>query len=88
MPEQRTETTQPSWLVTVRPQIAEFAALMEREMQANAHKDNHPLSHDFEHLLGELRGHVEKFVVDPTHEHAADVANLAMLALSEVPHGA
>lgn len=69
----------------VRPEIAAFSILMEREMQANAHKDSHPLSHDFDHLVSELRCHVGKFAADPTEEHAADVANLAMLALAEVP---
>ena len=68
----------------LRPQVAEFAALMEREMLANAHKDSHPLSHDFNHLLNQLREHVEKFAAEPTDEHAADVANLAMLALAEI----
>lgn len=53
-------------------------------MQANTHKDAHPLSHDFDHLLSELRGHVAKFEAAPTSEHAADIANLAMLALAEV----
>ena len=67
----------------VRPQVAAFAVLMEREMLANAYKDDHPLSHDFAHLLAQLREHVEKFAVKPTDEHAADVANLAMLALAE-----
>lgn len=66
-------------------QVLAFAALMERELLANAHKDDHPLSHDRAHLLDELRGHVEKFAVEPTDEHAADVANLAMLALAAVP---
>jgi len=70
-------------MVEARRRVAEFALLMERELQANAHKDDHPLSHDFDHLLSELRGHVEKFASDPTDEHAADVANLAMLALAE-----
>jgi hypothetical protein len=61
-------------------QVAAFALLMERELSANARKDTHPLSHDFDHLLSELHGHVDKFSEKPTAEHAADVANLAMLA--------
>jgi hypothetical protein len=61
--------------------VAEFAAAMEHELVANAHKDAHPLSGDFDHLVSELRGHVEKLAAEPTVEHAADVGNLAMLAL-------
>lgn len=76
-------TTPPGSLPAVRPAVLAFAVTMERELQANAHKDEHPLSHDFPHLLDQLREHVEKFAANPSDEHAADVANLAMLALVE-----
>lgn len=66
-------------------QVAQFAALMERELKANWYKDAHPLSLDFDHLIEQLLDHVEKFATAPTEEHAADVANLAMLALAAAP---
>lgn len=64
------------WFV---PLIHDFAGQMAEEMAANLHKDSHPLSSDPSHLLEQLREHVEKLAASASREHAADVANLAML---------
>lgn len=65
-----------------------FLALMRKELHANSHKGDREgwLGMTLEQALGEIRHHVEKLEVpvlnhdrEAIREHAADVANCAMM---------
>ena len=80
--------SRPNETLKLRPEVAAFAQLMEKELRANDHKGgwkNENIGELFAHFQDEVREFTEAFhtgaQVDILQEEGADVANMLMMVL-------